>query len=112
MKVCTFGQFAALPSGTIFSYWTPQVADGLYWKGETLYQDDEKTDPFDYYEMELFPTPKAHWEKRYLGEEGDPVFALTECRWALYEFDRLYAVYEKDDVERLIGVLQESLSTE
>lgn len=101
MKVVGFDEFAALPEGTIFSYYKPCICEGLYRKGETLYR--EKIDPtsglsgpFDFFECSLVP---MCWN-------GEPPIADDiNSRWGMYDFDQQFAVFEEKD----LAVLRELL---
>ena len=94
MKILTFEDFAALPPGTLFSYYEPTICTGLYRKGETI---ADSTQAIDYFETSLIP---MSWN----GEEP-PILEAVESRWGEYEFNQLYAVLEPADIETLRSLL-------
>jgi hypothetical protein len=101
MKILTFDEFAALPPGTLFSYYEPTICIGLYRKGETLLNSSSPGDninlPFDYFETSLVP---ICWN----GQEP-PTLEGVETRWGEYEDGQLYAVFEPADIETLRSLL-------
>lgn len=97
MKVCTWAEFAALPAGTIFSFWNPSTSADLFAKGETWNSNEGK--PIDFWMRSLLPEP---------GEDGDLATKLQdfETRWGMFQFDQLFAVYGADDLNELIDAAQ------
>ena len=95
MKILTFEDFAALPPGTLFSYYEPTICTGLYRKGKTLLNTEalDQGQPFDYFETSLIP---MSWD----GQEP-PTLEAVESRWGEYETRQLYAVLEPADIETL-----------
>lgn len=104
MKVCDFDAFAALPPGTVYSYWTPAVAAGLFVKGFTI--RDDRGEPGvvkaqDFYERPLLPHPRdAH--------DLSPALPEWECRWGMFDYDQLFAVYEDADLAELAEAIAEA----
>ncbi len=88
MKLCTFQEFAALPPGTIFSYWEPCISRGLFVKGESWAYGDL---PGDYWERSLLPGPT-------IGNSDAPILEDFETRWGIYKYSQMYAVYEAADL--------------
>jgi hypothetical protein len=93
MKIVGFKEFCALPVGAIFSYYEPDICEGLYRKGETILL---KGEPIDYFQAYLVP---ECWN----GEA--PTVDEIESRWGLYEEDQQYAVFEPADIQVLLGML-------
>lgn len=93
MQILNFTDFAALPAGTVFSYYKPTVCDGLFRKGETISWDDA---PHDFFEASLVPNC---WN----GDE--PTVDNIESRWGLFNYDQLFAVFETQDIETLRTML-------
>ena len=89
MRILGFGEFCELPDGTVFSYWDPCVATGLYRRGEVISVDGV---PRDFFEASL----KA---ESYNGEK--PVVDLIECRWGMFDYDQQFLVYDKEDIETI-----------
>lgn len=102
MKVCTFDEFVKLPDGTLFSYWTPAIADGLYVKGDNYEGRSGKIN--DFLELSLLPGPDI--------EVTRPDVPLLDPdgwgRWGIYEFDQLFAVYESADLDVLANAVAEA----
>lgn len=103
MKVCKWEEFAALPAGTIFSFWNPSTSSGLFVKGMTWKSIDGK--PIDFWHWSLLPEPD---EAGHLWKE----LQNFETRWGAFKFDQLLAVYEaadlmalRDAAEFAIGVM-------
>lgn len=100
MKVLGFHEFAALPEGTIFSYFKPMVCEGLCRKGKTLHRGgDEGGEPCDFFECSLVPTC---WN----GEP--PTVDSVESRWGIFDFDQQFAVFDDEDVAVLCQLLGEA----
>jgi len=102
MKILSFDEFTQLPAGTIFSYYKPHSCDDLFQKGETLF-GREGGRASSYYEASLLP---------YLDFEHDPpviVMDGAETRWGFYDYEQQYAVYEREDLERLATMIAEAL---
>lgn len=93
MKILSFTEFCALPNGAIYSYYQPAICEGLFRKGTTIYSDGE---PIDFYEACLVP---QCWN----GEH--PTVDAIECRWGLYYYEQLFAVFEPKDIETLKNML-------
>lgn len=93
MKVVNFTEFCNLPDGTIFSYWKPCHADGLYRRGDVLRIDGVT----DFYEASLIASPD---------ENGDgPIMEACETRWGEFNYDQLFAVYELADIAVIAELL-------
>ncbi len=88
MKVLNFTEFAALPPGTIYSYWEPNIATGLWRKEETIFHDGE---PRDYFKQSLIP--------------DDELEIGGTQRWGEFHFVQQYAVYEEEDLAILRKLL-------
>jgi len=114
MKILDRKQFLALPSGVLYSKFQYCRIDGLYMKYETkgdvdwVYQTlidtplsfkDDYSDVYEIYE-------KSHKE----GKSFEMDYENT-ARDGLYEEEQLFAVYEKDDVMKLIQFLGENVNT-
>ncbi len=81
MRIVTFQEFALLPEGTIFSYFTsPEMygCHGLFRKGETVFREDGT--PMDFWELDLIGRPSL--QDQGPGFEDFEV-ARAEDRWGL-----------------------------
>lgn len=87
MKIVSFTELCALPDGTIFSYWEPCIASGLFRRGSVIFDADGK--PIDFFEASLTP-------ESYNGD--DPVVELVEGRWGLFEHDMQFVLIESEDI--------------
>ena len=86
MRIVGFEEFCSLPEGTVFSYWSPCVTVGMYRRGAVISFDGG---PRDFYETSL----------QAESINGDlPVVDLTESRWGMFDYDQMFAVYDKDDI--------------
>jgi len=89
MKIVNFDEFVELPAGTIYSDYEPAVCTGLFRKGDSIRGRD----------FYLSSLVADCWN-------GDlPTCDVIESRWALYEYDAEFAVYEDDDVVNLLQML-------
>ena len=94
MKIVGFYEFCSLPAGTVFSYYEPCVITGLYRKGDTIAHDADG--------------PSDFWESSIQAEciNGDhPTVDDIESRWALYDRDAEFAVYEPEDIAKMKEML-------
>lgn len=100
MKIMDFFEFAALPKGTLFSYYDEDLirTSGLYAKGETLSygHEGDTPGPRDFFLIPLVPGC-------YNGET--PVLDGIMERWGLFDFDQKFAVLEDADVAVLQGLV-------
>ena len=94
MIVVDFYEFCDLPDGTVFSYWEPCVTEGLYVRGMVIMDQDG---PRDFFETSLLAVS-------YNGEY--PEIDETYGRWGLFNYEQKFAVYEKADIEKIIGQLR------
>lgn len=90
MRIVGFEEFCSLPEGTVFSYWKPFLTSGLYRRGEVISFDGG---PRDFYEASLLAESR---------NGKPPVVDLTESRWAMFDYDQQFAVYEDQDIYDMI----------
>lgn len=133
MKIITQEDFLLLPTGTLFSKYDPTIFHGLSIKGETFtpeasakievwqsttYPGEYLTEK-DFYYSSIVDSLEGRYGDKYgkklgLMESEDASFPVCLKTTMIADRDRdksqLYAVWEKEDVESLIEVLQESLS--
>jgi hypothetical protein len=99
MKIISFKEFAKLPSGTIFSYYDPNIFLGLWRKEETIYDKsigfDDDYGAIDYLQRSLLPYHLTDDEIEIGGKE----------RWGEFSWDQQYAVYEEEDLKTLKELL-------
>ena len=105
MKIVDRKTFLTLPEGTIYSYYVPQISNGLMVKQETLsddwiYQDllfevygDSSNDV-----MQLLTQAEEH---------GTSFRLDLDCgtRDGMFDNEQMFMVYEKEDITRLVNKL-------
>lgn len=89
MQILKFHDFAALPAGAIYSYYKPSICEGLFRKGETIWNEGEAS---DFFESSLVPDC---WN----GEL--PTVDNVESRWGMFDYDQLFAVFEPQDLKTI-----------
>jgi hypothetical protein len=87
MRIVGFDEFCSLPNGTVFSYWQPCIALGLYRRGDVISFDGG---PKDFFEASL----KA---ESHNGEP--PVVDLIESRSGMFDYGQHFVVYDKADID-------------
>lgn len=98
MKILNWTEFAAMPEGTVFSFWEPCIAEGLHQKGETWLHDGK---PGDFWYSDLIASP-APDKDGWATPDGPLEVSDAESRWGMFEYDQLFAVYERADVQHII----------
>lgn len=112
MKIVDLPTFLAMPAGTIYAKYQPCIFGDIAIKDESW----EKT----WWYQEL-STPwfagredSGAWMDTLTaiekGEPSPPMDHLTTMRDGLYDAKQLFAVWERDDLEGLIGRLQQALA--
>ncbi len=110
MRIVDLKTFRALPYNTIFVKYDPCIFGSLMVKSKTI--------ETDFYYIDLVANIEANgsgdWADKLQLAENDSNLSLsldfeTITRDGCYEDGQLFAIYEKKDIEGLIGLLQESL---
>lgn len=98
-----------MPAGTVWSYYEPCVYRGLHIK------DDDPSDSPDFLYSDLIGAVENtssgdFYEKSTRMEKGEslPVDFEATGREGWFDDNQLYAVYEKDDVKKLIERLKDA----
>ena len=106
MRIVNRDDFLQMPEGTVYSYYVPQVADGLMIKGETW------TNDWLYQDL-LFQVDGQNSEEisdiLYEAEKTGKSFKLDlKCgsRDGMFFEDQLYMVYENFDIEAVVEALK------
>ena len=101
MRIMSREAFLAMPAETVFSYYRPCVFSDLLIKGETANGDFWTVDIIGAIE---FDNTGDFMNKCNQMEDGSsvPLDLEIESREALFDPEQLFAVYEKQDLERLI----------
>lgn len=121
MRIVDRTAFLALPAGTIFMKFPAQPEDGSFLdlsptgevaiKGETCGNDFVVQTLFPNFEGDdSWETNTANMEKMLAGEDSPPLDYDYAGRDGLFDPKQLFAVWNRDDAERLIGRLQQALA--
>ena len=101
-----------MPSGTIYSTYSPCVFNGFYVKGQSL------EDIGDFTESSLIGNPENNSSDDFIEKcdamvrgESVPIDVEYFGREGFFDDTMQYAVYEKEDVKKIIEVLKNSLLT-
>ena len=113
MKIVSRKEFMKLPLGTVFSYYEPCVFHDLNVKASDLKEGWE----VDFLYDEIIGAIDSHSsedrsDKCEAMERGEsvPMDFESTGREGLFDEERLYAIYEKEDVEKLIDRLKMTLA--
>jgi hypothetical protein len=111
MRIVNRKEFLALPSGTVFQKFTPCVFGDLQIKGSNCGEDDFA----DLVIPEVDANSCSEMDAILHKAEEDSSFSFDldfECygRDGEFQQDQLFAVWERKDIEGLIGVLTKCLS--
>ena len=112
MKIVDLPTFLALPAGTVYAKYQPCIFEDLAIKDESW--------PTDWWYQDLL-TPwfetsndSGAWvdtlDAIARGEPSPPIDYHCTARDGRFGKDQLFAVWERDDLERMIGRLQEALA--
>jgi hypothetical protein len=108
MKILNRKQLMAMPAGTVFSYYEPINFNGLYIKSS------EPDNNPDFFVQDLIGAVENNSSDDFFTkceqmEEGAslPVDFEISGREGLFDDKLRYAIYEKEDVEKLIKILEE-----
>lgn len=112
MKIVNLQTFLTLPEGTIFMKYEPCCFEGLRVKGESLpfraFAYGDMDAPVDANNSDEFA------DKLFDSEENGTSVPLDfdyYVRDGCFEDKQLFAVYEKEDMEKLITKLQQCIET-
>ena len=115
MKIVKRIDFVKLPPNTVFSEYTPCYFGPLLIKGDTLPNGN------DWYEQQIAGAISAHdsgeWSDKlnWAEETGGSIGMDLDCEGRDGSFDpddKLYAVWEPQDVRHLVNRLQRCLSND
>ena len=94
MKILNYEEFVKMPPGTIYSEYEPCHTNGLFRKGDSIQYDDGFIGDF--------------WLEPVIAGcmNGDPpsMQGMIE-RWATYDYDEMFTVYEEDDLDYMKQLL-------
>lgn len=110
MKLVSFKDFCAMPVGTVFQEYQPHYLGELCIFGGALPEGSD--DPRDFLYASLLPSCMLgnYWHSEHVKltngsmTNDDGYYIVTPSdygRWALYEYDRQYLIWEDADRKRL-----------
>lgn len=107
MRIVDRKTFLEMPAGTLFAKFTPHCFDELAVKGETTGNDFVVQELIPWFEgcndsSDYFQTI----ERMIAGEPSPPLDFDCTARDGLFDPEQLFAVFDNDDVDRLIARLQ------
>ena len=88
MQIVNHQQFMAMPAGTVYQKYEPQVFYDMAVKGDNCGEDD-------WFYSDLVPSI----------EDDAPVFEHCICRDGVYDEDQLFAVWSPDDVALMVALM-------
>jgi hypothetical protein len=106
MRIVNLEQFLAMPPGTLFAKYAPQMFGELCVKGESI----PAASDFAYrplWEVEAGSSNELYIAIRDGEERGSDVEITVDCeqRDGLFVYDQLYAVFSDDEARRIAGAL-------
>lgn len=107
MRIVHRKTFMEMPEGTVFAKFEPCVFDELCIKGESF------PDNIDFFYQPLVNSFAADNEDFHAAYESGASAAIDldiQSRDGCFDYDQLFAVWERTDVEALIARLQETLA--
>jgi len=112
MKIVNKKEFYLLPPGTLYSNYERYGFTGLMVKQDTLYHKDK---PIDFLFDDLIGNIDAQDSGQFIDKLDDAEINKTsltldfDCtqRDGLYEDEQMFAIYEKDDLKKIIKKLVE-----
>lgn len=110
MRIVSREEFLKMPIGTIFSEFDGFNFDGMFVKYETI---NNGIEDIDYWEMPMISNLKIKKGEDYCDTidriQKEPVETeISLSRNGLFNKDQRYAIYEPDDIDLLIQILQDA----
>ena len=113
MKVITFKEFVLLPKGTIFVEYEPHCLGEISIKHNNCLDGDNV---IDYFQSSFLIQPgweldKDNIDKNITDKNDLNKFIFNhsniQTRWAMFNYDQLYLIYEEEDLARMIKLIIE-----
>ena len=102
MRIIGLKEFLAMPAGTVFAKYKPQVFDGLCIKGESIIEAS------DFFYQTLWEVEASNSKELYekidaAENRGVDVPIDVQCgqRDGLFQYDQLFAVFSAGEVRRI-----------
>ena len=113
MKIINRNEFLKLPSYTLYSKYEPCIFDDICIKGESMIWDSGN----DFIYTPIADVVDSSSSSNFYDKLADAVDNKTslsvdlECgsRDGLYDDDQLFAIWEKEDIQKLIASLNKCL---
>lgn len=107
MKIINKEEFLQLPEGTVFLEFKPYVFGDFKIKGETIGRDYLEVDLNNVF-LDVDDTVTAIDEALITNSSFDVNFNVYN-RNGMFDDEQMYAVYEQNEIEKLIAVLKEGV---
>ena len=115
MRIVSKEEFLQLPSGTVYAEYEPCIFGNLSIKDDTVFSISNQ--PIDFYCLEIASSVESSGSEEFFERveamenngKSFPIELDVTCRDGCFDDDQLYAVWEEEDVQSLITVLQKSL---
>jgi len=113
MKIVSRRALMAMPAGTVYQTYEPCVFGTIRVKAQTIHSDGRAIDWFEVCGISTPDFEDCHHAGDFLDacermERGEnvPVAVDALCRDGMFADDQLYAVWDSEDVARLVSALQ------
>ena len=110
MKIVNLEEFRKMPLGTLFSKFEPCVFESLCIKGQNTGLQDFYSQDISSAVVDLQSGCPEKLLDAHTSGESLPMDFDSVCRDGMYNSKQLFAVWERDDVLKLVAKLNESLS--
>ena len=115
MRIVSKEEFLQLPSGTVYAEYEPCIFGNLSIKDDTVFSISNQ--PIDFYCLEIASSVESSGSEEFFERveamenngKSFPVDLDSVGRDGLFETNQLYAVWEEEDIQSLITVLQKTL---
>ncbi len=95
MKIFELMEFVKLPSGTLYSDIFEGIPTGLFRKCYTVPSPPEEGPPADFFTVSLIAQ----------SENDGMILSGLQSRWALFDYDAKFLVYESNDVDLIRSLI-------
>ncbi len=110
MRVCKLQEMLRQPVGTIFSAFDPMIVSGLFRKEESIADRNGKLIDFFHRSLLAEPAPLVKQSDDDTKVEFTPL-GRANGRWANYDNEELFIVYEESDLVALRSAITGPLKT-
>ena len=113
MKIINYDTFVKLGKNIMYSFYEPTYTSGLMIKEDTLNGGN------DWFYYDLLDNPDQDYDGEFLQypdviekmENGESIKADFSCleRDGMFDYDRKFLIYEKEDIQEMINKLKSLL---